>query len=128
MNEAIITVNSGNMRQRPLIAVCGGRTYNDTHRVYGVLDKWHRQIPNMMVVQGGAKGADALAKAWCRSRLVPCVEIGAMWAELGDSAGPTRNLWVLDLWPNMVLSFPGGTGTYHMETHAERRGIPVLRV
>lgn len=46
------------------VLVCGGRNYNDRKRVFSTLDR----IGITHLIQGGARGADALAKDWAKLR------------------------------------------------------------
>ena len=47
------------------ILVCGGRTYDDRDLVWRTLDDYQRHHGSITIIQGGATGADALAKEWC---------------------------------------------------------------
>lgn len=107
-----------------LVLVTGGRHYDDYDVVCEAME---RAAPDF-VVQGGATGADALARDWCRENTVPCATVEAYWKRLGGSAGPRRNGWMLMLKPSFVLAFPGDRGTEDMIEQAEDLGIPVDRV
>lgn len=111
-----------------VVLVCGGRTYNDAERVSIELDALHRDRVISMVVQGGAHGADSLAKRWARSRLVHCAQVDALWDQYGKSAGSRRNVAMLYLRPSLVLAFPGGPGTAHMVGAARTFGFEVREV
>lgn len=114
----------------PLVAVvCGGRDYADSARVASVLDG----LGPTFVIQGGASGADRLARQWCEARGVDFAEIPALWEARGRAAGPRRNAlqarvaerlapsgWVL-------VAFPGGRGTASMVREAQRYGARVIR-
>lgn len=101
--------------------VCGGRAYADFAAVCLCLDL----IPGVdLLIQGGANGADALAKRWARDRGIHCAQVDAYW-ELGRMAGPARNHAMLLLKPDVVVAFPGGRGTEHMVKIARRAGIQV---
>lgn len=114
------------MRQRVL--VCGGRDYADRRRVYEVLDVAHAANPIVLLIAGGANGADALAVDWARMREVPYKTFPAEWERLGRAAGPMRNQQMLNEGkPHMVIAFPGGRGTADMATRAEAQGVPVVR-
>jgi len=107
------------------VLVCGGRSYSDWQTVYDALDA----LPVTMVVQGGAGGADALAKDWANSRLRPVMTYHAEWEKHGKAAGPIRNQEMLDdAKPDMVLAFAGGRGTADMIRRAEKAGVTVKRV
>lgn len=107
------------------LLVCGGRDYDDQMRVDYELDI----LGPHLVIEGGARGADRLARRWAERREVQCRTFAADWAKHGKSAGPIRNLLMLDEGkPDAVLAFPGGRGTADMVRQAERAGIPVTIV
>lgn len=110
------------------VLVCGGRDFCDSSRVWGELDALHRVIPHecMRVIQGGAHGADQIAREWCASRFVVYENYAADWKTHGKAAGPLRNQRMIDQGkPDLVLAFPGGRGTADMVRRAKTAGIRV---
>jgi hypothetical protein len=97
-----------------------------------------------MLIEGGAKGADAVAKWWAeQSPMHDSVGVGkdsltrfihvsvpAEWDKYGRSAGPIRNQKMLDMGPDLVLAyaydFSQVKGTAHMMRIAEAARIPVV--
>ena len=113
------------------VLVCGGRDYADKGYVYQALDRVWREAPmdTMIVIQGGAKGADALAREWCMERSVEYINVPANWDAHGRAAGPLRNEKMLRKYvPELVLAFPGGRGTEDMIKRAEKAGVPLQRL
>lgn len=109
----------------PRVIVCGGRDYYDRTRIWEELD----ELAPAEVAQGGATGADILARDWCAARGVRCFTYQASWEREGRSAGPRRNQRMLDDFrPSMVLAFPGGVGTADMVVRAHRGRVPVRTV
>lgn len=109
------------------ILVCGGRTYSDWERVKYVLDCVRPTIE--VIIQGGAKGADALAKQWAKERHLPCEEFLADWSKYGKRAGHLRNTQMLVAGkPDLVIAFPGGKGTANMIAQAKAANVYVLEV
>jgi hypothetical protein len=109
------------------ILVCGGRDYTDMATLYRVLDAALRSGP-VEIIQGGAKGADRLAKTWATDRGVFCQTFEAEWDRHGRAAGSIRNRQMLtEGRPNMVLAFPGGRGTANMVKQAQERGVLVVK-
>jgi hypothetical protein len=52
-----------------IVLVCGGRNYSDRARVFRELDRLAAERgPFTRVVQGGASGADSLARDWTWER------------------------------------------------------------
>ncbi len=112
------------------VLVCGGRDYNDVQHVYRELDGLHAMARHdcMIVIQGGATGADKLARQWCMDRTVEYLNFPADWEKYGRAAGPIRNeKMILVGAPDMVLAFPGGRGTADMVSKADAAGVPVRR-
>ena len=110
------------------VLVCGGRDYCDSSRVWGELDTLRRTARHdaMVVIQGGAHGADQIARDWCVSRKVPYDNYPADWNTHGKAAGPIRNQRMLDVGkPDLVIAFPGGRGTADMVRRARAAGVLV---
>lgn len=111
------------------IVVTGGREYSDARRVNECLDWLHAAVNITLLVQGGARGADALAARWARDHLPKerSITVEAEWTRFGKSAGMRRNQEMLQRHkPHLVLAFPGGRGTANCVFEAEARRIPVL--
>lgn len=119
-------------RKAHRILVCGGRDYADRVTVFGYLDRlWRESAPldALEIIQGGATGADALAREWCCNREVPYVNVPANWKLHGKAAGPIRNQKMLDKYePDLVLAFPGGKGTADMVSRAMAASVQVMLV
>jgi len=108
------------------ILVTGGRNYGQAMReqdfIYDVLDEI---CPNH-VIEGGASGADAVARAWCEHREVQNTTYKADWDRLGKWAGPRRNTLMLTHGkPDLVVAFQGGRGTANMVSQANGAGVPI---
>src|SRR5262245_41427687 len=97
------------------VLVCGGRYYNDRGRVFDVLDALHKQQRIEIVIQGGATGADELARTWADLNNVEVATHLPDWNAHGRAAGPIRNQEMIDVSePNLAVAFPGGRGTADM--------------
>ena len=81
-----------------------------------------------MVIEGGARGADRLARLWARARGIHVATVDALWDYYDNGAGPIRNQAMLQLRPDVVVAFPGGTGTADMVKRAKAAGIQVIEV
>ncbi len=111
------------------VLVCGGRNYVDSSTVWGELDSLRRKHEFLFVIQGGAHGADQIAREWCMSRKQGFLTVDAEWEAHGKAAGPIRNQKMIDLYnPALVLAFPGGRGTADMVRRATTAGIPVRQL
>ena len=111
------------------ILVCGGRDYADAPGLNAELDAIHREKTITRLIHGAARGTDALAAAWARSRNIPTSAFPAHWSTDGRQAGFRRNEAMLRLGrPELVVAFPGGKGTAHMVSLAKASGIAVRQV
>lgn len=108
------------------ILVCGGRDYADAVHVAHVLSYTESFYGPFVLIQGGARGADRIAKDWAAQHGAPCVEVSAQWEFYGKRAGSERNRWMLEiLRPDVCIAFPGGAGTAHMVRIATNAGVEV---
>jgi hypothetical protein len=88
-------------------------------------------LPSAIVCQGGAKGADTIAKDICRDYGIEYKEYLADWDKHGKAAGPIRNSEMIDDFkPDKVLAFykigAENIGTMDAVMKALKKGIPVL--
>ena len=105
--------------------VCGGRDFRDQELVDRTLDS----LGITVLIEGGANGADALASAWAFRNRVPWARYKADWTLYGNAAGPVRNQQMLtEGKPDVVVAFPGGSGTADMVRRARLAGVHVLEV
>ncbi len=116
------------------ILVCGGRNYSDRERVWQVLsplaiDGHSGQMLPVTLIHGAGAGADKLAAEVAKELGWAIEPYKANWGGFGPSAGPIRNRAMIDKGkPDLVIAFPGGSGTEDMVARAEKAGIPVRRV
>lgn len=115
------------------VLVCGGRDYgakgSEVLKVRCHLNKLRDERGITLIINGGAKGADALARDWARSKAIPYLTCPADWETHGRAAGPIRNKLMLSIVRvDLVLAFPGGKGTASMCRLATEAGVPVQRV
>ena len=111
------------------VLVCGGRDFHTRSVVFSHLDGILARHKEIVVIQGGASGADFEASMWAGQRQQECVCFKADWKKYGKAAGMIRNQKMLDESdPDLVLAFPGGRGTRNMTRIAEEAGVRVYRV
>lgn len=112
------------------ILVCGGRDYDDQDWAFQVLDMIHEENPITCVVHGDATGADSFGQTWARATDgVVEKPYPAKWKLYPKhAAGPIRNALMLKENPDieLVVVFPGKTGTCDMRDKAERAGKNIL--
>lgn len=140
--EAEINDDPGVMSMRLL--VCGGRDYKDYGKVHKVLTKIDKERgPITFLIQGGATGADSEAFMWgvmvnnimriCnvprRIKHLPFPIKKQDWDKYGKAAGRIRNQQMLDEGkPDLVVAFPGNSGTANMIEISKKAGIEVIVV
>ena len=108
------------------VLVCGGRHFEDWRFVRKCLDEFHSKDPITTIVHGGAAGVDTMAGQWARDNNVSFKVFPAKWDIYGSSAGFIRNTDMANDKPDIVLAFPGGSGTKHMIETAKRKKIHVI--
>lgn len=92
--------------------------------------------PRCVLVCGGRNfaHADALWKRlddlqWAIERHIPFREFRAAWNRWGNAAGPIRNQQMIDEGePDLVVAFPGSSGTLDMIKRSQKAGIEVIIV
>lgn len=81
----------------------------------------------LLIIEGGAPGADIMSKIVAEELSVHVAEIKALWGTRYRSAGPQRNDAMLALDPNEVIAFAEDMGpdrgTHDTITKAHKRGI-----
>jgi hypothetical protein len=111
------------------VLVIGGRDYRDRERCFAELDRLHAENAFVVLIHGGAPGADTLADEWAKKRSIPVEVFPAEWTKLGHSAGPARNAQMLkDGKPTLVVAFPGGKGTHDLIRRATHKGLDVIQI
>jgi hypothetical protein len=107
-----------------VVIVTGSRDWADSGPIYRALDD---ACPTL-VVEGGARGADAIARAWAKDSGVRSYSFNANWHKYGGFAGPLRNRLMLQAYPNaIVLAFPlDGPGTKDCIEQARQMRMRVL--
>lgn len=115
-----------------ILVTTGGREYVDVDRIEFVLQTTvnhyvsHGLTP--IIRHGMARGCDSIVEHWCRMNQIQS-EPFPYPKGMGKSGGPYRNRQMLITGrPELLISFPGGSGTENCTKQAYELGIPVLRV
>jgi hypothetical protein len=107
------------------VLVCGSRGWGNGTMIRDVL----ATLPlDSLVIHGGARGADNLARVFAALLGHRVVEVGAKWEQYGKGAGHRRNEEMLDMHPDKVIAFmlrPETPGTADMIAQARAAGVPV---
>lgn len=111
------------------VLVCGGRDYDDKEAVFSVLDHIDGVHGIWVVIEGGAPGADTLARRWAHETGLMVNTYFAEWERYGKRAGYVRNALMLKKGkPDIVVAFPGGKGTDMMVRLAKKAGVEVMEI
>ncbi|SCK33324.1 Protein of unknown function [Variovorax sp. HW608] len=107
------------------VLVCGGHRYDDWAFIVSVLDRLHARRPVTLLIEGGATGADNLARRWALARGIEVATYRADWDRYQHRAEPIRNAQMLrEGRPELAVAFKGGRATAHMVTIASAALVP----
>ena len=110
--------------------ICGGRDFTDGAifaNAMGDLIRIRGQPSK--IIEGGAKGADRMARTWAGHKAIVVETEKADWNKYGNAAGPIRNQAMLDKHkPDFVVAFPGGRGTADMIRRSREAGVDVAEI
>ena len=113
------------------ILVTGGRDYFDFDKVEKVLGQFIPKDPNLKIVlvHGDAAGLDTVAGFVAKQYGFEVKPEPADWDKYKKSAGPVRNKKMLDDYPiDIVIAFPGGSGTANMVKQARAAGFEPMMI
>ncbi|QGJ91357.1 ssDNA binding protein [Mycobacterium phage Bachome] len=116
------------------VLVTGSRRWKDRTTIWEALKtELDRSPEGLIVVHGGARGADDIADRWAWGMFAMGYVVKpelhrADWEWYGNKAGVIRNLQMVKAGADICLAFPLGRspGTRHCMREAERAGIPVI--
>ena len=100
------------------LGVIGSRTFNDYTLCKKTLDKVFKKLldkyEEVVIVSGGAKGADSLAKKYSKENKVKIIEFLPDWDKHGKAAGFIRNNDIVEK-SDLLIAFWDGqsSGTLH---------------
>lgn len=111
------------------MAVIGSRGYNNYEEFMNYINHYTQNLvaKDLTFVSGGASsGADALIARFCKEHGLRIIEHKADWNKYGRSAGPRRNIDIVNR-ADMLLAFWDGEsrGSKHSIDLARKKGIPV---
>lgn len=89
-------------------------------------DQYGNWLPNVTVVSGGARGADAVGEDWAVVNWQYLEVFKADWEQYGKAAGAIRNQQMLDSGIDLAIEFPGGNGTADMRRRLDKAGVRVI--
>lgn len=124
------------------VLICGGRDYNDWRSFRNELEKiaiirfpktepdeYGNYLYDVTIISGAARGTDTLAIDWAVVNWTGLQTYPADWKTHGKAAGPIRNQQMIDEGkPDLVIAFPGGSGTKDMIRRAKKAGIDMKEI
>ncbi|MGW8179818.1 MAG: DUF2493 domain-containing protein [bacterium] len=114
------------------VLVCGDRYWTDRTVIFAALSTYLEELgrDDLLIIQGGAKGADTIARDWARQEGVETLQFDADWQQYGRAAGPIRNKKMLVEKPDLVLAFHedirSSKGTLNMVKQAQKAGVTTV--
>ena len=118
----LLKLSGGSMK----VLVCGGRQFNNVAYLTKVLNDIYKHYgKDLCIIQGGATGADALAKSWAKNLGLCNIQVDANWDYYANNAGFIRNKWMITFCnPEITIAFKGGNGTANMVKQSILNSIP----
>ena len=126
------------------VLVCGGRKYTNYPQVESVISAYHKLHTITLLIEGGAEGADAFGEQVAKKYNIPHHKEKALWQNFNSAiepvkeyttdsgwrcnclAGTNRNKRMLEMNPDIVFAFHGGTGTQNMINISTKANIKVI--
>lgn len=112
------------------VLICGSRYYKNYDKILNIVKSLKDNFKNIVIIEGGASGADEFAKKVAIELHIDFKEYKADWKKYGRAAGPKRNQLMLDSEnPDLVIAFhenlQSSKGTKDMINRAKKNNIKV---
>lgn len=113
------------------LMIAGSRGFSDYKLLSRVCDNIRKKYPDIIIVSGGARGADTLAEKYAKEKGIETKIFKAQWNLYGKAAGYRRNAEMqkfIQQHPNrLVVCFWDGSspGTQHNFGLAKTLGNPI---
>jgi hypothetical protein len=106
------------------VLVTGGRDWFE----WGLLEAKLSELKPTVIIQGGARGADQMARQYANSRGIYLITYHYL-KQHDKRGGPMRNMFMLDdSRPHICVACPGGTGTASCVTLAKQAKVEITYV
>lgn len=83
------------------VLITGSRNWSDRKAIETAMTKFKPEI----IIEGGANGADRMAKEYANNNNKKVIEAKANWEKYGKQAGPIRNAEMISMKPDLVIAF-----------------------
>lgn len=108
------------------VIIAGGRNFNDYEFLKTKCNHILQNQDEVIIISGGAKGADALGERYAKERGYTLESFPAKWGEYGKKAGMIRNTEMADNSDSLIAFWDGKSkGTKHMIDTATKKQLPV---
>jgi hypothetical protein len=108
------------------ILVSGSLSFDNYDLLCATLDRLLAEKENVVIVSGGAKGAELLGERYAEERGLGLKQFPADWDRYGRGAKVIRNAQLIDAAEHAVFFWDGKSkGTADAIGKAEAKGIPV---
>jgi len=92
------------------VAIVGSRTFLNRKSIEVVIQHLLKDDPELVIVSGGAHGADTIAEQLARQLCTHApVVLPADWQKHGRAAGPKRNQQIVDYCDRLVCFWDGAS-------------------
>jgi len=110
------------------LIIAGSRDFNDYNLLRDAVNYYlaSRNLTEVTIVSGKARGADTLGEQYAREKGFPVLEFAADWNRYGKSAGHRRNREMAHAAQGLVAFDMGTPGTKGMIDYAQSQGLNVL--
>jgi len=108
------------------VIIAGGRDFGDYELLKTKCDIILQNQSEVIIVSGGAKGADALGERYAKEKGYQLESFPAKWGEYGKRAGMIRNVEMSETSDSLIAFWDGKSkGTRHMIDTATKGGLPI---
>ncbi len=107
------------------LLIAGTRTFEQYLVLQTTLHLYTKDVPNLKVITGCAKGTDSMAIRWAKEQGKPYQVYTADWNKWGKSAGPRRNQEMAKAADRAIVYWDGKSrGTANMIMNLKIQGVP----
>jgi len=111
------------------LAVVGSRSFDDYELVKKFLDAYKAQTPELILVSGGASGADSLAERYAEENNLQIIVFKPDWKKYGKTAGFLRNTTIIEEADEVIAFWDGEShGTLDSMKKTKKLNKPLLEV
>ena len=108
------------------VIVAGTRYFNDYNLMRTKLDCFLKNLTNVEIVSGAARGADTLGERYAKEHNMQIKQFPADWDKYGKRAGYIRNSQMADYADYLVAFWDGKSrGTLLMINLAKEKGLKI---